>query len=455
MNKIWQSKKSVPLDKTIEKFTVGPDLEMDARLIEYDVVASTAHAAMLSKVGHLKKSDFGKLKKELKVIFEKIKANKFSLKGHEDMHSAIEAELIKKLGELGGRIHLGRSRNDQSAVAIRLFTKKELIEISAELLAVIEQLLKLAKKWNKVPMPGYTHVRPAMPSTVGVYFAAFAEALSDDYQSIKSALETFDSCPLGASAGYGSTVPVDRKLTAKLLGFSRVQNNVLGTQIARGQMETTTIGALTNFAVTVSRLSNDLAYFSSSAYDFFRLGDNISTGSSIMPQKRNPDPLEILRGIPGLLLGFHTQVATISKGLPSGYQRDLQLTKKPLIEGLKLSKHALQALDVVLKNISVNKGKLTKATSDPQLYAAEMANDLVMQKGLSFREAYRQVKDIYLGEEKLPTRNPQKTISDSKGMGMPGNLNLKPTQEAVNKEKRCLSSARKKFENIFKKIWQI
>ena len=454
-SKIWQSKKSVPLDATIEKFTVGPDLDMDARLVKYDVIASTAHAAMLSKMGHLKKLEFSKLKKELKTILDKVEADKFSLKGQEDMHSAIEAELIKKLGKLGGKIHLGRSRNDQSAVAIRLFAKKEVLEIQAELLAVIETLLKLAKKWSKIPMPGYTHVRPAMPSSVGLYFGAFAEALNDDYQSIKSVLETFDSCPLGASAGYGSTVPVDRKLTAKLLGFARVQNNSLSTQIARGQMETAILGALTNFSVTTSRLSNDLIYFSSSAYDFFVLGDNVSTGSSIMPQKRNPDPLEILRGTPGLLLGFHTQVATISKGLPSGYQRDLQLTKKPLVEGIKLAKHALQALNVVLKNISINKKQLIEAASDPQLYAAEMANDLVMKDGLSFREAYKKVKDVYLSGEKLAPRNPQTTIQKSKSLGMSGNLNLKPTQDLLSREKRSLNIVRKKFAGFLQKIWQI
>ena len=363
MQKLWQTKSSGALHPTIEKFTIGPDLIWDKYLIQFDCLASTAHAFMLQKKGYLKVGEFKKVKTVLREIYKKAVARKFELENVEDGHSAIEGILTAKLGELGGKIHLGRSRNDQSATTIHLFAKDELLKIRTELLETIAILQNLAKKFEKTPMPGYTHTRPAMVATLGHYFGAFAESLSVDYLSVNAAFAAVDRCPLGSAAGYGSSVEIDRKLTARLLGFGELQINTLAAQLGRGQVETTTLGALVNVALTISRLANDLIYFSTPEFDYFELTDAIATGSSIMPQKKNPDPLEIIRAAAGALVGSHVQTATITKGLPAGYQRDLQLLKQPFVEGVKLSKHSLQALQVVLSNLKVR--RRTRTFSPP------------------------------------------------------------------------------------------
>lgn len=461
--KIWQTKSSTPLDPLIERFTIGTDLQYDKYLLPFDCAASAAHAFMLMKKGHLKKTEFQKIKKVLQEIHAQAQKRKFSLKNVEDGHSAIENLLVKRLGELGGKIHLGRSRNDQSSTAIRIFARSELLQIQTELLAVVNELLTLARRFEKLPMPGYTHARPAMVSTVGHFFAAFAEALTDDYRGVKAVSETYDSCPLGAAAGYGVSVPIDRKLTARLLGFARVQNNTLATQLSRGGMETSVLGTLVNFALTLSRLANDLIYFSAPEFDFFSLTDRIATGSSIMPQKRNPDSLEIIRGAAGALIGRHTQVASIVKGMSAGYQRDLQLTKQPFIEGVKLAKHSLQALMIVLRNLIINSKKLKVAAGNPHLFAADLTNELVLEKGLSFRSAYREIKKEYfhaalqdtVAFADLPDLNPAHAIARKSVAGMPGNLNLEPIRKILAKEKRTTAAEQRKFAAALRKIWQL
>ena len=267
--KIWETKSSQKLHPFIEKFTVGPDLILDKYLLSFDCAASTAHAFMLTKKGYLKKTEFKKVQKVLQEIYLKAVMRKFELKNVEDSHSAIEGLLTKRLGELGGKIHLGRSRNDQSATTIHLFAKNELLQIRKELLALAKVLQILAKKYAKLPIPGYTHTRPAMVSTLGHYFAAFAETLSIDYLGVESAFRVANRCPLGSAAGFGTAVPIDRKLTAKLLGFEELQINTLAAQLGRGQVETTTLGALVNVTLTLSRLANDVIYFASPEFDFF------------------------------------------------------------------------------------------------------------------------------------------------------------------------------------------
>ncbi len=463
--KLWQSKNSTPLDPMIERFTIGSDLYLDEYLIGYDAAASAAHAYMLTQQGYLKKTEFAKVKKVLKEIYSKAVKHGYRLQGgrHEDGHSAIESVLTKKLGELGGKIHLGRSRNDQSATAIRLFAKNELFQIRTEILNVIEMLLQRAQKYAQVPMPGYTHMRPAMVSTLGHFFAAFAESLTDDYITVAAASELSDSCPLGGAAGYGTTATIDRALTSRLLGFAKVQNNTLAVQISRGKLETAILSALTNVGLTLSRLANDLIYFSAPEFDFFSLTEAVATGSSIMPQKRNPDALEIIRGNAGMLVGYTTQIATITKGLPAGYQRDLQLTKHPFIEGVKTAKYSLRALQIVLNNLIVAKDKLRTAASRPELFAANIANDLVLKKGLSFREAYRQVKTSYTQAtfrstgifDDTPDFNPLHNIAKKSGLGMPGNLNLGSTKRLAVAAKRATNAEQRKFTKAIQKIWQL
>ena len=461
--KLWQTKSSQKLHPFIEKFTVGPDLILDKYFLSFDCLASTTHAFMLHKKGYLKNGEFKKVQKILKEIHTKAVARKFELKDVEDSHSAIEELLTKKLGELGGKIHLGRSRNDQSATTIHLFAKDELLQIRKELLNTIETLQNLAKKWEKLPMPGYTHTRPAMVSTLGHYFAAFAETLSIDYASVEAAYNAADRCPLGSAAGYGTAVPIDRKLTSKLLGFKELQINTLSAQMGRGQVETTTLGSLVNITLTLSRLANDVIYFASPEFDFFSLSDQISTGSSIMPQKKNPDALEIIRAAAGMLIGSHTQAASIVKGIPAGYQRDLQLLKQPFVQGVKLTKHCLQALQIVLVNLKINEKKFEKATDNTHLYAADFANELVLEKGLSFREAYRKVKEGYtraswrgvIDFDNVPDFDAHKRVIAKKATGMPGNLQLNVGFKWIAAEKKKMEVERSKFDNALKKIWQL
>jgi len=461
--KLWQTTSSQKLHPFIDKFTVGLDLVLDKYLLPFDCLASTAHAYMLQEKGYLKSGEFKKVKKILKEIYSKAVARKFELKNVEDSHSAIEGLLTQRLGELGGKIHLGRSRNDQSATTIHLFAKDELLKIKKELLSVIEILQSLAKKWEKLPMPGYTHTRPAMISTLGHYFAAFAETLSIDYESVKAAYIAADRCPLGSAAGYGTAVPIDRKLTAKLLGFGQLQVNTLSAQMGRGQVEVTTLGSLVNVSLTLSRLANDVIYFAAPEFDFFTLSDRVATGSSIMPQKKNPDALEIIRSAAGILIGSHTQTASIVKGIPAGYQRDLQMLKQPFVQGVKLTKHCLQALQIVLQNLKVNEKAFEKAAEDTHLYAADIANELVLKEGLSFREAYRKVKEDYthagwrgvvdFGD--LPSFDPEKQIAAKKSAGMPGNLQLGIGNKWLSSEKKKVASEQKKFDNTLKKIWSL
>lgn len=418
---------------------------------------------MLQKKGYLKVNEFKKVKKVLREIYSKASKRKFALKNVEDSHSAIEALLTQKLGELGGKIHFGRSRNDQSATTIHLFAKDELLKIRSEVLAIITVLQSLAQKYENTPMPGYTHTRPAMVSTLGHYFAAFAETLSVDYVGVNAAYEAIDRCPLGSAAGYGTSVAIDRKLTSNLLGFGQLQVNTLSAQMGRGQVETTTLGALTNIALTLSRLANDLIYFSTPEFDFFNLADAIATGSSIMPQKKNPDPLEIIRAAAGILIGAHTQTATIMKGIPAGYQRDLQLLKQPFVQGVKLTKHSLQAFQIVLQNLKVNEKKLEKAASNTHLFAADLANELVLKKGLSFREAYRKVKEGYthagwrgvIDFDDVPHFDASKQIKSKKSIGMPGNLQLEIGQKWLAENKKLTNTASKKFNEALQKIWNL
>lgn len=461
--KLWETKSSGKLHPFIEKFTVGPDLILDKYLLPFDCAASTVHAYMLTKKGYLKKTDFQKVKNVLKEIHKKAVARKFVLKNVEDSHSAIEGLLMKRLGELGGKIHLGRSRNDQSATTVHLFAKDELLKIRKELLAVIAILQNLAGKHTDLPMPGYTHTRPAMVGTLGHYFGAFAETLSIDYLSTESAYQVADRCPLGSAAGYGTAVPIDRNLTSKLLGFGELQVNTLSAQLGRGQVEVTTLAALVNVMLTLSRLANDLICFASPEYDFFSFSERIATGSSIMPQKKNPDALEIIRAAAGMLIGSHTQAASIVKGLPAGYQRDLQMIKQPFVQGVKLTKHCIQAFQIVLKNIKVNEKNIEKAASDPHLYTADLANELVLKKGFSFREAYQKVKDDYsraglrgiLDFEYASKFDPRKLIKSKSAPGMPGNLQLAVGNKWIATERKKTNAEQKKFIDALKKIWKL
>lgn len=443
--KIWQTQKSQALDPIIENFTIGADRECDAQLLKFDALASLAHAATLLKAKFLSQSEFRKIQKVLQTVSQK--PTLISLQNFEDGHSALEDFLSKKLGDLGAKIHLGRSRNDQAATALRLFGKSKLLKIQAQILAVSLNFLELAEKFADLPCPGYTHTRPAMLTSVGHFFAAFAESLGRDFCLLTAVQQAFDSCPLGAAAGFGTTLPLDRNYTAKLLGFPKPENNTLTTQLSRGSFEANVSSALANLFLPLSRFANDLIYFSAPEFDFFELNAKIATGSSIMPQKSNPDALEILRGSAGSLLGKTTEIFSLTQSRSAGYTRDLQLTKKPFLESLTLAENSLTALPVLLKNLKVNKAKCILSASQPEIFAAEKANQLVAKKQLSFRAAYREVKQN-LAE--LKGQDSQTALKLLKITGSAGNLNLAPTKKFLLQAQKNLLQAVKSFKRVVK-----
>lgn len=386
--KLWE--KGEKLDKRVEKFTVGNDPLIDLEFVEYDCRASIAHVQMLRKIGILTSEEAKDLEEELRKIISLHRQNKFKIQEEEeDVHTAIENYLTRKIGLAGKKIHSGRSRNDQVLVAVRLYSKNKLLQIEGSLESLILALTKLSHKYKKWAMPGYTHSRKAMPYSVGKYFGAFREAFKDDLQHLRDVYRLTDQNPLGSVAGYGTTFHLDRKLTTRLLGFRKTQPNELYVQNSRGKFESLILAALVQVLLDVERLANDLILFSREEFGFFHLPDRLTTGSSIMPQKANPDVLEIARANLALVHSYYLQIIETLKGLPSGYHRDLQLTKEPLVRGLNKALETVELMKLVVESLEVDRNRCRQACT-PEIYAAAEANELVL-KGVAFRDAYRQV----------------------------------------------------------------
>ncbi|MBI2888702.1 MAG: argininosuccinate lyase [Candidatus Liptonbacteria bacterium] len=419
MAKLWQSKLT-KLHPLVEKYTVGNDYILDARLLPFDIEASLAHAKALHKAKILTASELRKLTRGLKQILKLHKQGKFVIQpSDEDCHTAIEGFLTAKLGVLGKKIHTCRSRNDQVLVATRLYTRKKLKQISHELVKTQKVFLAMAKKYEFLPMPGYTHTRRAMPSSVGHWAAAYLEELINDHKLLESAYDLNDQNPLGAAAGFGVNMPLDRRLTTKLLGFRRLQVNSLYCVNSRGPTESYILSVLTKIVMTLGRLSNEMIWFTTPEFTLFFLPPEFTTGSSIMPQKKNPDVFEILRGNVNVIVALQTQVKDISKNLISGYNRDTQLTKEPLIKGLGIARRSLEIAALVMSRVKPNKATLMKSLA-PEFFAVHEANRLV-KKGMPFRDAYAYVKE-HLHE--LKVENPVKAIKEVLSIGGPGNLQL-------------------------------
>jgi len=381
MTKIWHGK----VDKKIEKFTVGQDYLLDKKLLKYDCKASIAHAKMLAKIGILDDGEFVKLEKELNSIIKngiKIKLE------DEDCHTAIENYLIKKLGSLGEKIHTCRSRNDQVQAAMKLYEKDELIKIIKLVGNLITALNKLSKNTTKIP--GYTHYQKAMPSSVKLLAESYIESLEDDLFLLDNALGIIDKNPLGSAAGYGVPLKVDKEITKKELKFKENYKTSLYVQNSRGKHEAIILNALVNVMLTLNKIASDLILFSMSELGFVSLPSQFTTGSSIMPQKKNPDVLELVRGKYAIVLGYEFQLKNLVSGLISGYHRDFQLVKEPLMKGVDIVKDCLEVMALVVNGLKVNKKKCSEAMT-PELYATEKVYDLV-KKGKSFREAYKEVK---------------------------------------------------------------
>lgn len=382
--------KGLPLDEGIHRFTVGDDPSTDLKLVPFDALGSAAHAKMLVKTGLLDAADGRALVKALGHIREASLAGDFAiLPTQEDCHTAIEAYLTSKLGEAGQRVHLGRSRNDQVILALRLFYRNALLDIGTELAALAQAFLDFAAMHQHVPMPGYTHLRRAMPSTFGLWGAGFAEGILEELQALRALQTRLDKCPLGSAAGFGVPLPLDRAYSAELLGFSAVQRSVVDVQNARGRHELAILHWLGSVGFVLEKALWDLVLYTMEEFAFLALPDAFTTGSSIMPQKRNPDVVELLRGKMGELRGFAHLVEQIACGLPSNYHRDLQILKQPMFTALAKGEEAIGIFSKVIAGLKVNAEKATTACSD-ELYAASEAYALVAQ-GLSFREAYQRV----------------------------------------------------------------
>ncbi len=390
MAKLWD-KKGISINKEIEKFAVGNEHIVDLKLVKYDCIASIAHAKMLKKLGILNSKELEQLIAGLNEIIKLDAEGKFAIAvEQEDCHTAIENYLTAKLGDAGKKIHTCRSRNDQVIAALRLYQKDELQQSKKLVQELIISIKKFSEKNKSVPMPGYTHLRKAMPYTVGKWAEAFSESLQDDLLIVDSALKLINQNPLGSAAGYGVPVfNVDRKLTANLLGFEKVQNNTLYVQNSKGKFELAVLDALNHVMLDLNKLAFDIWLFTSAEFGFFELPKEFSMGSSIMPQKVNPDVIELVRAKTGVMKSYRDAVHNIILNLPSGYNGDSKLIKEPLMNGIELSKSCIRIIDLVMGGLNVNEERC-KSAMTPELYATEKALQLV-KKGVSFREAYRQV----------------------------------------------------------------
>lgn len=386
--KLWD--KGYDTDRFTESFTVGKDRELDLMLAKADVLGNMAHLKMLFSIGLMEKEDLMLLEKALKEIAADIEAGNFAIEeGMEDVHSQIECLLTRKCGEAGKRIHTGRSRNDQVLTDIKLFARHELIGIQGQLRDLFDLLIGKAEETKDILLPGYTHLQVAMPSSFGLWFSAYAESLADDLLMLKAAYDMVNTNPLGSGAGYGSSVPLNRSQTTHLLGFADLAYNSVYAQMQRGKMEKNVLFALAGVATTLGRLAADVCLFSCSNFGFMKLPDRFTTGSSIMPHKKNPDVFELIRAKCNRLQALPTQMAMICANLTSGYFRDMQLTKEVFFPAFKELADCLFMTGMVLKEIQLNRNIL----SDPRynyLYTVEDVNDLVVA-GMPFREAYRKI----------------------------------------------------------------
>ncbi len=396
--KLWQKAKASL--KEVEKFTVGNDRELDIYLAPFDVLGSLAHTKMLESVGLLSKDELVVLEIALKEIYQQISKGNFVLNdGVEDIHSQVELMLTEKLGDTGKKIHSARSRNDQVLVDLKLFLRSEIEKLVQDTKEFFDLLILQSEKYKDDLLPGYTHLQLAMPSSFGLWFGAYAESLVDDLVTLQAAYQIVNKNPLGSAAGYGSSFPINRKMTTTLLGFDDLNYNVVYAQMGRGKTERIVASALANIAATLSKLSMDACLYLNQNFAFISFPDELTTGSSIMPHKKNPDVFELIRSHCNRLQALPNEIMLMTTNLPSGYQRDLQLLKEHIIPAFKTLQACLQMAGLMLSNIQVNK-ELLKDEKYKYLFSVEEVNKLVLQ-GMAFRDAYKKVGlDIEAGNFK-------------------------------------------------------
>ena len=386
--KLWE--KNVQVDKEVDTFTVGKDREMDLYLAKYDVLGSMAHITMLESIGLLTKEELTILLAELKNIHAVADSGRFvNEDGVEDVHSQVELMLTRRLGDTGKKIHSGRSRNDQVLLDLKLFTRAQIQEIVELVSDLFEVLISQSCRYKDVLLPGYTHLQIAMPSSFGLWFGAYAESLADDLQMMQAAYKVCNRNPLGSAAGYGSSFPLRRQMTTDLLGFESLDYNVVYAQMGRGKMERTVAFALAGIAATLSKLAFDACMFNSQNFGFIKLPDQFTTGSSIMPHKKNPDVFELTRAKCNKLQGLPQQITLISNNLPSGYFRDLQIIKEIFLPAFDELKDCLRMVTHMMREVKVNEHILDD-DKYALLFSVEEVNRLVLE-GVPFRDAYKQV----------------------------------------------------------------
>jgi len=395
MKKLWDRKTGTKTNQTVENYTVGVDYLLDLELLPYDIKGTMAHAKMLHKIKILDKKELSILITGLNKILSLWKNGKFKIdKSQEDGHTAIEAYLTENCGEVGKKVHTGRSRNDQSLTMTRLFSKEKLGKIKKETENLAKSLEQQIKKQGKIKMPGYTHMQRAMPSSVGMWLGSYCDSLKDDLICLDAVMKIIDQNPLGSAAGYGeNTLGLNRGFTAKELGFGKVQANPMYCAFSRGKFENLILQAVSSVMFDIGKMSSDLLLFTTKEFNFFTLPDSFKTGSSIMPQKKNYDVLELIRGNIAVFNGYQNQIENIVKNLPAGYNRDFQLTKEPYMKGIKLALDTLEVMILVIKNLETKKTNLENACSS-ELYATDEALKLV-RTGKNFREAYQEVKEKF------------------------------------------------------------
>ncbi len=411
-NKLWQ--KSTDVNSEIEKFTVGMDRELDLLLARYDVLGSIAHIKMLKEISLLTSEELEVLVGELENILEVIDNGNFKIEdGVEDVHSQVELMLTRKLGDVGKKIHSGRSRNDQVLLDLKLFMRAEMMEVTGSVRELFDRLITLSEQYKQVLLPGYTHLQVAMPSSFGLWFGAYAESLVDDLSIWKSAFDIVNRNPLGSAAGYGSSFPLNRQMTTELLGFESMNYNVVYAQMGRGKAEKVVANAISVMADTLSKFAMDVCIYMGQNHGFISFPDEYTTGSSIMPHKKNPDVFELIRARCNKLKALPNEITLITSNLPSGYHRDLQMIKEGIVPAFQNLKDCLYMTGFMLEHIKINE-HILEDEKYQYLFSVEVVNQLVLD-GMPFRDAYVEVgRRIENGEFK-PDKNIRHTHEGSIG----------------------------------------
>lgn len=449
MKKLWQKGK-IKLQSIVDEYCFKEGVELDDHLVVQDVLGSIAHTHMLSKIGIITEKEFLKLKKSFIEILSLKQKGKFIIESNdEDVHTKVENYLTDKLGDLGKKIHAGRSRNDQILVDVRLYSKEKLIDTALGLIETAKNYTDQAQKYEWIPMPGYTHMQKAMPSSVGMWISSFSEQFVDIFILLDAAFVLNDQSPLGSGASYGVSLPIDRELTAKLLGFSKVQNNSLYCQISRPTVLLSIMHVLSQIMLASSRFAQDLLLFTTNEFNFFSIDESFCTGSSIMPQKKNLDLMEHVRAKTKVIIGYEQIIASMIAGLSSGYCADFGETKGLCMESFNIVLKTLEALTLVVKSLQPNVEILKKACT-PELFAAHLAYQYV-KKGMPFREAYQKVgKSLH----NLPHFEPIQVLKESNHIGGPGNLKLSELKKNIVSVENEWKQKQRKFQKVINALLQ-